>query len=465
MPRISQKGKGRRQAAPRRRYTVRGSGAYTLQNGPWAKRGAAVGSFIGGKYGGPIGSFVGGAIGRRLFHYPAKLFGSGAYTKRRRPYIRGHGEYEVERMAPEVPTFAKKGDYVEISHREYIGDIISSAVSNGTVVNRFAITPGESATFPWLSSIVQPSFQQYKFEGCLFQFQSRSSDALNSTNTALGSIVAGIDYDATAADYTTRAEIENLQWSSSCKPSCDMDIPVECASKYTALGGGLLYVLNSAGIPANSDLKTFLLGKLFILTTGCQGTNVNLGSLYVTYKIRLYKPMIQKPLSNANIVKVYRSGIGNTLPGGTGTISSTFACDSIGATFDSLGVTFDVSRLQPGARYWVLLQYVGTNSANIYFNAPGIALTGLGGTLAFIDITGGIDGGTAVMFPTTNTGTTDVQCGALLELIVLDNVKQTGASINFGTTGHGFPGAAKLLFFMIQRNGSSTDTVGSFRGW
>ena len=142
MPRIVQKQSRpayQRTTRYPRRY-VRGSGAYTLDNGPWAKRGAYAGQVIGSRFGGPIGGFIGSALGRRLFHYPAKLFGSGAYTKRRRPVIRGHGEYEVERMAPEVPTFAKKGDYVEISFREYIGDIISAPVTGETRIYRYAIT-------------------------------------------------------------------------------------------------------------------------------------------------------------------------------------------------------------------------------------------------------------------------------------------------------------------------------------
>ena len=300
----------------------------------------------------------------------------------------------------------------------------------------------------------------------MFQFQSRSADALNSTNTAFGSVVAGIDYDATATDYTTRAEIENLQWSSSCKPSCDMDIPVECASKYTALGGGLLYVLNQAGTPSNVDLKTFLLGKLFILTTGCQGSSVNLGSLYVTYKIRLYKPMIQKPLSNGNVVKIYRNGVSNAAPGGTVNITTSQTCDSIGATFDTLGVRFNVQRLQPGAKYWILMQYVGTSSSNVFLNVPGFTLTGLQGAVGpFMDSAGQLDNIPSLKFPTVNTGNTDTQVGCLIEVIVADNVAQTGASINFGSTGHGFPGSSKLLFMMIQRNGLATDRIGYFAGW
>ena len=470
MPRYSQNSRrttGRSRTANARRPTYRGSGAYTLDNGPWAKRGAAAGSFIGGKFGGPVGAYLGGALGRRLFHYPAKLFGSGAYYKRqRRPLIRGHGSYEVDKMAPEVPTFSKNGDYVEISHREYICDIISHATPGNTRVETFAISPSETATFPWLASIVQPSFQQYKFEGCVFQFQSRSADALNSTNTALGSVVSGIDYDTTASDFNTRQEIENLQWSQSCKPSCDTNIPVECATRYTALGGGMLYVLNQAGTPTEGvDLKTYILGKLYILTTGMQGSSVNLGSLYVTYKIRLYKPMISRPLSNANVVKYYRTGISNTAPLGVNTLLSTYTCDTLGVTFNSAGtgISFRTDRLQAGMRLQLVLQIVGNSSSGVILNTTAVVCVGVAPTGGYLTSAGGVDGGTIITFPTV--ASTEVQCGCIIDLEVIEGFEQLGASVNWGSSGHGIPGAAKALLFITQKNGLDTAKIGYYNGY
>lgn len=450
------------------RRRVYGSGSYTVKNGPFARVGGYIGRAI-GTYagGGPAGGRIGDWLGRRLLHYPARLFGSGAYY--RRPYrrtIRGHGDYSVSdtvKMAPEVPTFSRKGDYVEIAHREYIGDIISSSVAGATKIYKYAITPGESATFPWLASIAQPDFQQFKFDGCMFQFQSFSSDSLNSTNTALGAVVAGIDYDFTQDDFTNRAQVENLQWSTSCKPSCSTEIPVECASNKTALGGGLLYVLNAAGTPSNVDLKTYMLGKLYVLTTGVQGTSVNLGSLYVTYKIRLYKPMIQAPLSNANIVKLYRTGCTGAAPYGTATTQTLYTCDTLGCSFTGNVMTILTDRLIPGARYLMVHQWVGASTALL--SDPGSGSSLVGGSLPgwAINPAGTLDVDNVISNPASG-GVTDVQITSVAEFQVNDTVAQTGFRYTLSTGGT-VPTGATLMVYVIQRNGLDTRGIGYFTGY
>lgn len=447
-------GNGAYRRYPRPTY-LRGRGAYTLSNGPWARLGSRIGGQVGRMYGGPVGSYLGSALGRRLFHYPARLFGSGSYyTSPNAPV-----------QAPQVPVFAKKGDYVEISHREYIGDIISAGVAGATTIRTFAIQPGESATFPWLSSIAQPNYQQYQFVGCEFEFVSFSSNGLNSTNTALGAVVAGIDYDFTSNGLTNRSQIENLSWSQACKPSQSTMIPVECAGSMTP-GRGLLYVLNQAGTPSvNVDLKTYMLGKLYILTTGQPGTNVNLGSLYVTYKIRLYKPMLQAPLSNANIVKLYRSGVTNSNPVGTATVTTQYTCDTLGVSFpNSTTISFRTDRLIPGSRYLLFLQWVGASTANLVNAARTTGFVGFSSGYGWaMSDSGGYDLGTFPLSPVA-TGITDVSCLAITELSVNETVAQTGAYMSFSTGGN-WPSPGSLMVYMIQRNGLDTASIGYYDGY
>ena len=85
-----------------------------------------------------------------------------------------------------------------------------------------------------------------------------------------------------------------------------MFIPVECDPKQTGLNNGLLYIINGNNVPTGADPKTYYLGKLFIGTTGLQGTSVNVGSLYVHYKVKLYKPVMTAPASNALVYTVPR---------------------------------------------------------------------------------------------------------------------------------------------------------------
>lgn len=353
---------------------VRGKGAYTVDNGPWANVGASVGKSMANMAGMP--PQIGEYLGRRALHYAARVFGSGAYrTTYRgkgayRRTIRGKGAYDVDsaHMSPELPRFEKgKDDSVLITFKEYLGDVISSSNANTFKIEKFPINPAMLQTFPWLSELCSVTYQQYRFEGLIFQYKTFSADALNSTNTALGSVFACINYDANDPDPTSRSLVENMDWSQSVKPSENMLIPVECAPRQTGMNG-LLYVLNQPVVPTRADPKTYLLGNFYIGTTGCQGTSVNLGSLYVTYKVRLYKPCILPPLSNANRVMLVRTGATSAAPLGTATDSansSTALCDTLGVTFTSGTVlTISNQRLQVGARYVLMFLWTSDQGAS-----------------------------------------------------------------------------------------------------
>lgn len=337
------------------RKSGKGNGSYSLEEGPAARAGSYIGRSLGSTFGGEGGGKVGEWLGRRLFHYPAKAF--------------GYGDYVVDttastNLAPQVPTFSKKGDYVCISHREYLGDLLSSSTANAFKIQKFGLNPSDSNTFPWLSQIAQPNFQQYMFESLIFEVRSFSADALNSTNTALGAVFSAVNYDYTDPDFSSRQEVENSEWAMSCKPSESMYVPVECEKRQTAMGG-LMYIINGNQVPSGSDPKTYYLGKLFVGTTGFQGTNVNCGSIYVTYKIRLYKPLMTRPLSNALITSLFRTGVTNSLLFGDTTVSNVYNCDSVGVSIAGQVLTIDKTRLQVGQRFRLLYNLNGNSQASV----------------------------------------------------------------------------------------------------
>lgn len=100
------------------------------------------------------------------------------------------GDYEIANNV-ETNDLFNNGRYefkqqpIIITHREYIGDVITSGTAGAFKTNTYYINPGLNKTFPWLSQIAQ-NFESYRMLGCAFEFKSMSSDALNSTNTALG---------------------------------------------------------------------------------------------------------------------------------------------------------------------------------------------------------------------------------------------------------------------------------------
>lgn len=280
-------------------------------------------------------------------------------------------------LAPEPPQMVRDGDAVVITHREYLGDIISAATPNTFKIEKWGLNPSDNNTFPWLSQIAQPNFQQYKFDQLMFEFRSFSADALNSTNTALGAMFSAINYDYSDPDFQSRQQVENSNWARSCKPSESTLIPVECDPSQTGLNSGLLYVINGNTVPAGADPKTYYLGKIFIGTTGVQGASVNLGSLYVSYRVKLYKPVMSPPASGSLIFVSNRSGctqVGN-VHFGTAEIASIYNSDSIGVTITGTGnvMTLSNQRLQVGQVYYMQLQWTGGSTAAVV--PPSIAIS------------------------------------------------------------------------------------------
>lgn len=225
--------------------------------------GGALGGYFGGQPGFQTGTGIGSAA--------ASLLGGGDYT--------------VTSNSINLPTF-KQDRSMRIKHREYIGDIQTSSTAGVFSSYSYLINPGNALLFPWLSGISQ-CFQQYKIHGMVFVFNSTSSDALNSTNTALGTLVMATNYDPNEEDYTSKQEMENSFFSNSTRPSASALHPIECAPGQTT--GGPVKLI-SHGDEATSDYPAYHWGNFQLATVGFQGTDVNIGELWVTYDIELFKP-------------------------------------------------------------------------------------------------------------------------------------------------------------------------------
>lgn len=426
-----------------------GKGAYTLSSGPWANRGAALGGVIGSHYGGAPGAAIGSWLGRRAFHYPAKLFGSGSYTQ-------VEGGAGVSRMAPQVPQFTRDSsdDSVCIVHREYLGDIITSGTAGAFKIQKFGLNPSEANTFPWLSNMVGPNYQQYRFDGLIFEYKSFSADALNSTNTALGSVFACINYDYSDQDLTSRYEVENTDWASSCKPSEHMMIPVECKPRQTGMNG-LLYVLNTNTVPPNTDPKTYYLGKLWLGTTGFQGTNVNVGSLYVTYKVRLYKPVMSPPASFSNMVLRTRTSATVAAPFGISTDTTDLNCDTLGVAINNAGteLRIDQSRLEVGQIYMVDIRYVGNITANL--SRPNFSLSS--GLQNYNIANGGANNIEESPYPNVNTGSQ-----VLLYTFFLKVTDSNQDAVLTGTATGLLPAACTAYIKILQICGVTPQNLGVY---
>lgn len=238
------------------------------------------GQAVGTYYGGAAGGRIGRQVGRLAGHGFKTLTGYGDYTVRKNTLSPGH--------PPSVYNGAIPGGAVIISHKEFLGDVISSASPSTFDLTSYPINPGLEQSFPWLGQVAG-NFQQYKIMGMAYEFRSMSADALNSTNTALGQIIMATNYDALAPLFQSKAEMENSAYAQSVKPSSSCLHLIECDTSTLPISE--LY-LRTGDNPANSDLRMYDLGNFQIATNGFQGTSVNAGELWVTYQIMLLKPKI-----------------------------------------------------------------------------------------------------------------------------------------------------------------------------
>lgn len=269
------------------RAMIKGHGDYTYDNpGPFGRHGREIGSAVGEYLGGDKGSKLGSKLGSYL-HYIGKIFGSG-------DYITSADQVKSNTLINEsqIPAFSHGKNTVRIKHREYLGDILSSDVSGAFKIQQFPINPGLLQSFPWLSQVCGSTFQQYRINGMVFEFRSMSADALNSTNTALGTVVMATDYDSKDTPFTSKAQMENTEFGVSCKPSSCMLHGIECARSQTSVSE--LYV-RSRNVPSGADVRLYDMGNFYIATQGCQAANVNLGEVWVSYDITLFKAIQQVP--------------------------------------------------------------------------------------------------------------------------------------------------------------------------
>lgn len=299
------------------------------------------GAALGGLVGGPSGA----AVGRNAGAWVSKVVGSGDYAINSNNLV-----------SNPVPEFARSNRIVSIRHREFLRDITSSTLFS---IGGFSINPGDATTFPWLSGIAG-NFQQYRFKGLLFEFVSTSADALNSTNTALGTVVMGTQYNVNRSAFVTKQEMEAYEFSNSVRPSANGIHPIECDPDETPIKH--LYVRTGA-VPSGEDARMYDLGKFYIATVGMQAAS-NIGELWVTYDVEFLKPRLNPTGVDSGVYTAVKNGgysqasniLGNIQVTPTGGLGMTVG--SSGAGWDRL--VFPAS-IQSG-RFFLSVTWVGIAS-------------------------------------------------------------------------------------------------------
>jgi hypothetical protein len=226
-----------------------------------------------------------------------------------------------------------------IDEDEYITDINGSVAFATT---QFSINPGQSGTFPWGYKIAG-LYEKYNFQYLEFYYTREVSEY--STNGQAGKVMLSVDFDASDGAPTTKQQVLDTvphEDGMPCKERISLIVPVNELnnqdSKYVRPGAQ----------PANTDIKTYDAGNLFVSTYGNTNTTV-IGELRVRYRVLVSVPILESAAAPSGQPGSYLQ-LSSSLLGETAAATTVFAplfasatspvvvANGIGATIASTGL-------------------------------------------------------------------------------------------------------------------------------
>lgn len=304
---------------------------------------------------GPAGAVAGSSLG----DWGSNILGLGDYEVKANSLLEGNG----------VPTMqATKRGFI-VQHKEFLGDVTGSTAFTNRV---YPIQPGSSRTFPWLCNIAA-MYQSYKILGLSFTFNSMSADALNSVNTALGTVIMATQYNVAQPDFLNKAEMEQYEYTCTTRPSASLVHLVECDPNLQVMEH--LYT-RTGNLPVGVDKAFYDWGTFQLATVGMQAA-ATIGELWVSYEVEFLKPRI--PSGGAwpgDFTKIqngaYTAGadvLGSVQTDPTGTLGVTIT--NSGAGWDTVTLPSNIT----AGRFMVVLRWRGGVAAAIA--KPALTFTNL----------------------------------------------------------------------------------------
>jgi hypothetical protein len=219
---------------------------------------------------------------------------------------------------------------------------------------------------------VAARFQQYRFNGLIFEFKTLSSDI--TAGGALGAVVMSTNYDAVKRPFSNKLEMENSEYATSAKPSRSQIHVIECDPAMTQ--SKLLYCADVGKDDSlDIDPRFANLGNFQLATVGLPGsTGQVLGELWASYDVSLFKPDLGTPIGEGWQRLTAAGTVSLAAPLGDPTL--TFLSESGYIIRVGTATTFEIKRR---GTYLAYLIMVGVN-----VSATG--MTGITGcTATFVD--------------------------------------------------------------------------------
>lgn len=321
----------------------------------------------------PGTGIAGSSAGRYLGSQISKLVGFGDYTVRSNT-LSNVGKAIMPGEA--VPDFGIRGNETRVRHREYLRDITVPSTPTTFTNTSYTINAGDTYTFPWLAQVAA-RYQQYKFNGLIFEFKTLSSDI--TAGGALGAVMMAANYDVLDSPFEDKIHMENSQYAVSAKPSCTQIHTIECAPNETAQK--MLYVRSAGSSTTTSqDARFFDLGSFQLATVGLPGSAGEvLGELWVSYDVSLYKPEI--PNTEVLSGKVLSAGTVNKTTALFGTIPA--------LTGNAFTLSNNILTFPQVGQFLLQVDLFGTDVATPTFPSSAGASVSLGTDNASTDVTFG----------------------------------------------------------------------------
>lgn len=228
------------------------------------------------------------------------------------PVIEGKGPYNVKAnsligaidlgMDPPEVRNTNRGEATVFNHREYVADLVSGTFPDGGTstdfkLQTFKLNAGNPQLFPFLAPIAY-QFQEYEVRGMLVELKTLSSDVTDTLS--MGAMFMSADYNVLNPPPTTKIQVENMEYSSSSKPSRTMIMPIECERRNIMLEH--LMIADDSDYQG-TDARTYDLANIYIGSQGIPKAGAFIAEIWVTYEIALFKPLIV----NANLPNVLDS--------------------------------------------------------------------------------------------------------------------------------------------------------------
>jgi len=170
-----------------------------------------------------------------------------------------------------------------IEEDEYIGEVAGSVAFATT---GYACNPGQALVFPWGNKVAS-LYEEYEFEMLEFYYKREVSEF--STNGQAGKVMLSFDFNAGDPAPLSKQQVEDSVPHSDGMPCTPVvRLPIDCALLRRNPGK----FVRAGAQPANTDIKTFDAGRLYVSTFGNANTST-IGELRVRYRVKLIKPVLE----------------------------------------------------------------------------------------------------------------------------------------------------------------------------